>query len=128
MKSKVLRIVFGITCSFCFVSLVAALPPNVVSFSLKNKGDKQTITDHFNEGNRKVSVYFKKSGNGTIGLSLDKMGIFGWSFVNRCNMTVNTNTEGKSCSYGKQSTGTYRGTVVINTTTSGEYIGHISIS
>ena len=129
MKKKLLHIAIGLTFSFCLVSVVAALPPNVVSFALENMGQKQTIVNyHMNANTRTLKAGFSKSGNGTIGLSLDKMTIHGWSFVSRCNLAVNTNTVSKTCSYGKQSAGGYQGTIVINTTNSGEYVGYIELN
>lgn len=129
MMKKLLHIAIGLTFSFCLVSVVAALPPNVASFTLKNMGDTQNVVNNnMKAKTRTLMAGFTQSGNGTIGLSLDKMTAFGWSFVNRCNLAVNTNTVSKTCSYGKQSAGNYKGTIVINTTNSGEYIGYIELN
>lgn len=112
--NKIKMITFGLIASFAFISIASATVYSSVRVELFKKGDYDEKVNALKEGNDRLTVDVSSKNDAILGLSLSKKGLFGYSFISRCNLSIE-NTTSVSCTWKNQSSGTYKGTAVLDT-------------
>ncbi len=118
MKKKSTRLLtLGLASLFvCIISVSAA--GQHVGFSFSSVGQKQETTEILKAGTDVLTANLFETGNATMGLSLSKSEWWGWSFISRCNPSID-GKESVSCTWKNQKSGTFKGTAVLNSKDSG---------
>ncbi len=129
MKKKSIKLLaLGVASIFVCVVSVSAIT-QYVAFSFSSVGQKQETTQSLKAGTDVLKADLFETGNATMGLSLSKSGLLGWSFISRCNPSVEGKTS-VSCTWKDQKKGTFKGTAVLNTKDSsfnGSVSGQLSL-
>ncbi|MDE5631126.1 MAG: hypothetical protein K2I70_05955, partial [Bacilli bacterium] len=99
--------------TFTFIAIASATSYSSVAIILTKKGDYQEKVNSLKKGNDKLTVEGFSKNDATLGLSLSKKGVFGYSFISRCNISI-ANKTSVSCTWKNQKAGTYKGTVVLD--------------
>ncbi len=104
---------------FLFTMVVSAY--SIKNFKFQTLGERGETVEDLPDGSYYLSAKFNETDvDATLGMSLSKKGLFGnFNFVDRCNVP----TYGRSsqiCTYDNQKKGTYKGTVVFNTSNDGK--------
>lgn len=108
----------GILAICLCVSVVYAYTLN--GFNFDRVGQYEETTESLKKGTDELHAYdFASDIDATLGLSLSKKGLFGYSFISRCNPSILGKTK-VSCFWDDQAKGTYKGTVVFNTSNDGK--------
>lgn len=120
-KLKIMTL--GLVITFTFIAIASAASYSSIAFSFNKTGNYVDKVNSLKKGNDRLTadVYSKK--DATLGLSLSKKGFFGYNFISRCNPSIVDKTS-VSCTWKDQSAGTYKGTVVLNSTGS-NYSGSV---
>lgn len=104
---------FGLIASFAFIAIASATTYSSASLDFTKKGDNQEKVNYLKEGNDRLTAAVYSKNDATLGLSLSKKGLFGYSFISRCNLSI-ANKTSVSCPWNNQKAGTYKGTVVLD--------------
>lgn len=121
--NKIKMITFGLIASFAFIAIASATTYSSAVFSFNKKGDYIDKINSLAKGNDRLTAVVYSQNDATLGLSLSKKGLFGYSFISRCNPSIENKTS-VSCTWGNQAKGTYKGTTVLNSTGS-NYSGYV---
>lgn len=100
---------------FAFATIALAdFSGSHVAFIFSKVGDYQEKVNTLPKGKDTLTANsLSGSSSSILGLSLSKSGLFGYSFISRCNRPL-TNKTTVTCSWD-QNSGTYKGTVVLDT-------------
>ena len=112
--NKIRVLTFGLIASFAFVAIASATTYSSVAFIFSQKGEYKDKVNSLAKGNDRLTVVVTSKKDATLGLSLSKKGLFGYSFISRCNMPINDAYK-VMCTWENQASGTYKGTTVVNT-------------
>ena len=119
MKKQLFKLGVCLSALVLFVSTVVAWSSEYRAFAFTYLGNYRDVYyDNAPKGNVTVNVGLHDSYNATLGLSLSKKKIFGYSFISRCDKSI----YGKfsiNCTWNNQGKGSYKGTAVLNTKADG---------
>lgn len=114
MKKGLKKLVVGVISIFGFATIVYALPPVAHYFNFSSVGQYIDFQNTLSSGTHKVRASLYNNGpDATLGLSLSKSTILGWSFISRCNLSVNGKQQ-VDCNWTGQSSGLRKGTIVLD--------------
>lgn len=105
---------------FSIGAIVYALSPSV-HFDFRTVGQWERVSWQLNAGTHRLTTNLWRTGNATLGLSLERNTLLGWSFIGRCN----PNVQGRNqvvCNWTNQSSGQRRGTVVLDSNPGGAIV------